>query len=389
MAIKLREKHTKENDILTHTSITKTLHGLSAIRIIYSNFTFFLQSIKNSRYKVPNNLNNLTQKLNSSPKENNMNTDDDLLWRILWKRKFIIVFVGFIFAILSIFYALSKPNIYKASTVLYPATSESNTGGLASLAGQFGGLASLAGINLGGGGTDKTGLALEILKSRLFLENFIAKHKLLPPLMAANNWDAGSNTLIFNDEIYNSETNTWLREVKAPKKPEPSSWEAFKAFKQVLSVSTDKENGMITLAIEHYSPEVATQWLLWLVDDINSTIREQDKVEAQNSIDYLSKKLQETQLADMQTVFYQLIEEQTKTIMLAEVSKEYVLKTIDPANAPEEKVKPKRALIVVLGTMLGGILSVLIVLIRYFSSKSSLNKEARFSTGTSSLTSGK
>jgi hypothetical protein len=76
----------------------------------------------------------------------------------------------------------------------------------------------------------------------------------------------------------------------------------------------------------------------------------------------------------MQTVFYQLIEEQTKTIMLAEVSKEYVLKTIDPANAPEEKAKPKRALIVVLGTMLGGILSVLFVLIRYFTKKGTTAK---------------
>jgi LPS O-antigen subunit length determinant protein (WzzB/FepE family) len=72
----------------------------------------------------------------------------------------------------------------------------------------------------------------------------------------------------------------------------------------------------------------------------------------------------------MQTVFYQLIEEQTKTIMLAEVSKEYVLRTIDPANAPDDKAKPKRALIVVLGAMLGGMLSVLIVLVRYFSTKS-------------------
>ncbi|MBL0710487.1 MAG: hypothetical protein JJV99_05680, partial [Colwellia sp.] len=33
------------------------------------------------------------------------------------------------------------------------------------------------------------------------------------------------------------------------------------------------------------------------------------------------------------------------------------------------KSGPKRALIVVLGTMLGGMLSVLIVLIRYFSNK--------------------
>ena len=51
-----------------------------------------------------------------------------------------------------------------------------------------------------------------------------------------------------------------------------------------------------------------------------------------------------------------------------------MLKTIDPANAPEEKAKPKRALIVVLGTMLGGILSVLIVLIRYFTRKGTTTK---------------
>nr|WP_077285878.1 Wzz/FepE/Etk N-terminal domain-containing protein [Cognaticolwellia aestuarii] len=292
------------------------------------------------------------------------------LWRAIWSGKLLIIAISALFAISSIIYAINQPNIYRASTLLAPASEQGGAGGLAKMAGQFGGLASLAGINLGSGGTDKTGLALEVLKSRLFLENFIAKHQLLVPLMAANNWDPNSNTLTIDDEIYNSETNSWLREVEAPKKPEPSSWEAFKAFKQVLSVSTDKENGMITLAIEHYSPEVATQWLVWLVDDINSTIRQQDKVEAQNSIDYLSEKLQETQLADMQTVFYQLIEEQTKIIMLAEVSREYVLKTIDPANAPEEKAKPKRALIVVLGTMLGGILSLLIVLIRYFSNKS-------------------
>ena len=73
----------------------------------------------------------------------------------------------------------------------------------------------------------------------------------------------------------------------------------------------------------------------------------------------------------MQTIFYQLIEEQTKTMMLTEVTEEYVLKTIDPPNVPDEKDGPKRALICVLGTMFGGVLSVLIVLIRYFSTKNS------------------
>ena len=202
----------------------------------------------------------------------------------------------------------------------------------------------------------------------------INKNQLLVPLMAAKNWEQITNTLILDDEIYNAHTQTWVREVQAPKKAEPSPWEAYKAFTEAFSVSTDKETGMVTIEMEHYSPEIAKQWLIWLVAEINDTMREQDKIEAQRSINFLSDKLKETQLANMQTVFYQLIEEQTKTIMLAEVSKEYVLKTIDPANAPDEKAKPKRALIVVLGTMLGGMLSVLVVLVRYFNKKDRLDK---------------
>ena len=296
------------------------------------------------------------------------------LWHAIWSGKLLIIAISGLFAISSILYAINQPNIYQATTLLSPTSEQSGAGGLAKMAGQFGGLASLAGINLGGGGTDKTGLALEVLKSRVFLEKFINKHQLLVPLMAAKNWDVNANTLIIDDEIYNETTKAWVREVKAPKKPEPSPWQAYKSFKEILSITSDKETGMITLAIEHYSPEIATQWLLWLVSDINEAMREQDKAEAQRSINYLTAKLKETQLADMQTIFYQLIEQQTKTIMLAEVSLEYVLKTIDPANAPEEKAKPKRALIVVLGTMLGGILSVLIVLIRYFTNKGPTNK---------------
>ncbi len=70
----------------------------------------------------------------------------------------------------------------------------------------------------------------------------------------------------------------------------------------------------------------------------------------------------------MQSVFYQLIEEQTKTLMLAEVSDEYVFKTLSPARVEEQKSKPKR-IVVVLGFILGGFLSLLVVLFRYFTSK--------------------
>lgn len=72
------------------------------------------------------------------------------LWHAIWSGKLTIIFVSFIFAVSSIVFALSQPNIYKASTILAPVSDEGGMGDLSALAGQFGGLASMAGIDLGG-----------------------------------------------------------------------------------------------------------------------------------------------------------------------------------------------------------------------------------------------
>jgi len=315
----------------------------------------------------------LQQQMLLAQMQQNQAQDDEIdlaeLWRAIWGGKLTIIAISFIFAVASIFFALSKPNVYKASAILAPAAAEGGAGGLAALAGQFGGLASMAGINLGGGGGDKTALALEIIKSRSFIENFIAKHDLLVPIMAAEKWDRVSDKLILDDELYDEANKKWIRAVSLPKKTIPSSWEAYKEFSELLSVSQDKTSAMVTIQIEYFSPAIAKQWLTWLIADVNEFMREQDQKEAQDSISYLKKQLENIQVSSMETVFYQLIEEQTKNMMLTQVKAEYVLKTIDPAQVPDEKSGPKRALIVVLGTMLGGMLSVLIVLIRYFSNK--------------------
>jgi LPS O-antigen subunit length determinant protein (WzzB/FepE family) len=52
--------------------------------------------------------------------------------------------------------------------------------------------------------------------------------------------------------------------------------------------------------------------------------------------------------------------------MLTKVRTEYVFKTIDPPIVPEKKAKPKRALICALGTLLGLMLAITVVLIRHF-----------------------
>lgn len=309
---------------------------------------------------------------NQSNSNNRIQNDEiDLveLWHAVWAGKFIIIAISVIFAVSSIFFALSIPNTYKASAILAPVSDEDGAGGLGALAGQFGGLASMAGIELGGGGNDKTALTLEIIKSRSFIENYIIKHKLAVPIMAGENWDMATDTLILDNELYDQVNNQWIREVSLPKKTIPSSWESFKAFSELLSISQDEKTQMITIAIEFLSPTMAQQWLTWLISDVNEFVRNQDQKEAQDSIDYLTEQLKNIQVTSMETVFFQLIEEQTKNMMLTKVKAEYVLKTVDPSQVPDEKAGPKRAFIVVLGTVFGGMLSVLIVLIRYFSKK--------------------
>jgi len=300
------------------------------------------------------------------------NSDDEIdlaeLWRAIWHGKLTIIVISFIFAVASIAFALSRPDIYKATVLLSPASSE-GAGGLGALAGQLGGLASLAGVSLGGGGSDKTALSLEIIKSRAFLENFITKHDLLVPLMASKKWDRKENKLIIDNDIYDEKNNRWVRDVSYPKTAKPSPWEAYQELLKLISSEQDLTTSLVTMDIEFYSPEIAKKWLVWLVADMNNFMREQDEKEAQTSIDYLTRQLEKTDLSAMKTVFYQLIEEQTKNMMLTKVTSEYILKTIDPAQVPDEHEKPNRALIVILGAILGGILSVLIVFIRYFSSK--------------------
>ncbi|MFV7774763.1 Wzz/FepE/Etk N-terminal domain-containing protein [Shewanella algae] len=301
---------------------------------------------------------------------NSMRDDEiDLreLFSVIWQGKWLIAGVTLVFAVASVVIALMLPNIYKSEALLAPASEEQGAGGLAGLASQFGGLASMAGINLGGnGGTDKTQLAIEVLKSRQFIGDFIEKHQILPELMAVDKWSMADNNLSFDPNIYIKESKTWVRDINPPFQPKPSLQEAYKEFLKIFNVNKDKETGMINISVEHKSPFIAKQWIDWLIADINLAMKERDVYEATRSTEFLNKQIELTNVADIRVILYKLVEEQAKTIMFAEVRDEYVFKTIDPAFVPEEKAKPKRALICILGTMLGGMFAVMIVIARHF-----------------------
>lgn len=308
-------------------------------------------------------------RLNSDviPTTQYMNSDDEIdlreLFSVVWKGKWLILLITAVFAVGAVAFALSKPNIYSSSVLLAPATEDSNKMG--ALASQFGGLASIAGINLGGGSSNSTDLAIAILKSRKFLTAFVNRHDLKAPLFAGENWDIKTGELILDHEIYDTKSKMWTRDVKPGQALEPTDWEVYKVFSKLVVIGTDKDTGLVTLSIEFLSPILAKQWVEWLIIDLNQEIKLADSEEVDRNISFLQSQLEITKLADMRTIFYQLIEEQLKTKMLSQVKTEYTFKTIDPAVVAEEKSKPKRALICVLGTLLGGMLGVALVLLKH------------------------
>ena len=282
--------------------------------------------------------------------------------RALWAGKWLIGSVTCLSTVVAIVVTFLSPDIYRAEALLAP-NDQDRAGGLSALAAQYGGLASLAGIELGSAQADKTVLGLEILQSRKFISDFVERHDILVPLMAAKDWDASSGELEIDASDYDVSTNRWTRSVGPPRKTIPSMQEAYEEFIEILLVSQDNKTGLVKVAVEHYSPTIAKQWVDWLVEDINSTVMQQDVAEAEEAIDYLNSQVAKTSLADLQNVFFRLIEEQTKTVMLAKVSNEYLFKTLDPAVAPESKARPRRLLMVLLATMLGGLLGVAIQLV--------------------------
>lgn len=285
------------------------------------------------------------------------------LFQTLYLRKWLIVSLISVCAMIATGVALFLPNIYTSTAKLAPSE-EQQGGGLAALAGQFGGLASLAGVSLGDGVADKATIAVEIAGSRQFLTRFVRDHNLAVPLMAVKGMNKTTSELIIDEKIYDLTEQRWVRDVPDGKSVEPTDWELFKEIKKIISITQDKKSGFVTVTVDYYSPKVAKQWVDWFVADLNNYMKDRDQIDAKRNIEYLKKQLEQTAVADMQSVFYQLIEQQTKTLMLSEVNREYVFKTLDPAVAAEEKTKPKRALIVALGGILGGILGVLIALIQ-------------------------
>lgn len=283
------------------------------------------------------------------------------LLHVLWhKKSFIVYFSGFI-SILGVIYSLLLPNIYQSQALLVPVNPPNVPGSIRNI--RTFGLGTSMPSNFDEGNSLK---AEQKISSLSFFENNILVNINLQDLMAVKSWDPKTNTLVYDQTIYNSIDNTWVED-DFEQQMIPTAQKSFRAFiGNHLGFSTDITTGFSTISIRHQSPYIAKQWTELVIDEVNSHYRQKDKLESERAVKYLNQQISMTSLSEIKQVLAQLLQEETKKLTLIEKNQSYVFDYIDPPAAMELRVEPNRALICILISIFGGMLSVLYVLIKHY-----------------------
>lgn len=311
------------------------------------------------------------QEIDTNKQANDFDDEIDLreLFFVIVQGKWIITCATAFLVIIGIVYSLLLPNIYQSEALLAPVDESSSLiGGALS---QYSGLAGLAGINLPTGETGSNSKkAIELMSSLNFFEKHLMPKIFLPDLMAIESWDYENNTIIYDDSIFQNNSNSWVRDFSYPQKLIPSAQESFEVFKdENLSIQEDLKTGYVTLSIKHQSPQLAKQWVEMIVEEVNSFYRQKDKDQSEKAVIYLNKEIANTSLSEIRQVTASLLEKEIQKLTLVEANEDYVFEYVYPPSVMEEKSEPNRFVIIILSLLSGAFLGIIIVLYRYYFSK--------------------
>jgi uncharacterized protein involved in exopolysaccharide biosynthesis len=254
------------------------------------------------------------------------------LCRVAWAHKRIVAATSTVAVLIALVLALTATPSYRADIVVTLAEDTSLGGNGQGLGSQLGGLASIAGVNLGTEGPDREHQA--VLESRHLIEEFVKRNGVLPLLQG-----------------------------KAPEPPK--LWIGVEIFKRgSLEIHNDKLKGTTTISVYWTDPAVAARWANGFVALANDLVRTKAREDAQRNVDYLNDQVAKTNSLELRRILYNLIESETKTLMLANARIEYAFTVVDPAVVPAVRVSPKRTLMVASGLLIGLVIGVLTAWIR-------------------------
>jgi LPS O-antigen subunit length determinant protein (WzzB/FepE family) len=300
--------------------------------------------------------------------EHNYIEEDEIdlreLFDTILKNKFKIILITFVITSLTIIYTLSIPNSYKSSVVLAPQEQSKgiSLGGLSALAG-------MAGVDLGGSSMDAFNSMNTILNDNSFHEMIIKKYNLIEKLKP----ESMDKNLVFAlgyRKIY----DLFHGSSKDDKTQDETMFDTIKDLKKIVSLSSDKKSGAITMSVELYDRFLAKDLLEIYLKEITTYLRKLDMKDLNKKIAYYKKELSNINDVDLKLQINQLIASLIQKKVLSSAGEYYNVKVITKPQVAfvKDKSKPKRALIVVVAFVTSIILSIFLVFFQEFLKKEEL-----------------
>mgnify|MGYP001582039364 CR=1 FL=1 len=278
-------------------------------------------------------------------------------WRVIWKRKVMITLVVVIIVLATTTLSIFMTNIYQSTAIITPISSKEGSGGSLSsaLAQQFGGL---PGISLPG--SSSASEIVNLLKSNILREKIIDRYNLLPVLFYEK-WDDEKKDWKKEGKSFSLNPSVLVQKVLKTIGPEirnpnpkaqddgiPAVWDGLRTLNKIVKVADNKKDNTISISVEFSDPEMAAKMVEYFLVTLTDHMSGEAKRVARTNRKYLEEQLWATADPLIKQKIYNLIAQQIETSMMSEVKENFAFKVIDPPKAPDKKIKPKRAQMVVI-----------------------------------------
>ncbi len=294
------------------------------------------------------------------------------LFSTIWQNKFTIAIISLLITSFALLYALKIPNIYTSSTILVPKDNDKPSVGAGAAA-----MAAMAGINLGGGGgMDISGLFKNLLGNYSFNKYIIEKYNIDQMLKLENiekNFVFAANKREVYD-LFNSSSN------KGEKDKEELIYNTYMSLKGILSISTDKESGAITLSAKLEDRFMTKKLVDIYLVEMSDYVKKLDLKELDEQVLYYESELQSAKNLDLKFNISELLSALVKKKVLSQAGEFYMVKQLTKPQVAyiKDKAGPKRALIIIVAFITSIILGIFFVFFKEFI-KGSKERESELS----------
>lgn len=273
--------------------------------------------------------------------------------KFIYESRIFILRIIIVFGFISVIYNFAfRPIVYSSTVKIHPVNSSSTSAVPQSLSRVI----SIA----GGGSTGTSGKNtknLAIINSRQFIDGFIAERNIAKYLLAVDYYDSKLQTLYFKEKLFDPVTGEIKKELI-------NNEMLYRKFIKLLSVNPDLKSDIVNVSVRYISPFAASDIANWLVEDLNKYLASKAVAKAQRNVDFLKSTVQTNQknYIELSNLYNALTLQEIKKLMLAKDSIEYAYEIIDPAFPVMAKVSPRRLRDSIIGTMMGGIIALFILI---------------------------